>query len=160
MANIAGPCGAMISITKLLPCGPLREFVRYFQGCHAPGVMAPVLYPVAPRPEMFIDFYMGDPFRVALFGTAHRVKAAQCVIGGQMTTRQGDVVIGGRVDVFTIHFQPSGFARLFHVPMQQLTNRATETASVLGGSMRELHERLYEAPDFLVRKKIADGPGR
>jgi len=50
----------------------------------------------------------------------------------------------GRIDAFTIVFQPGGVFQLFSVPAHELTNDDFEGEAVLGRRFGELERRLGE----------------
>jgi AraC-like DNA-binding protein len=62
----------------------------------------------------------------------------------------------GRVDAFTVVFQPGGVFGLFSVPAQELTNADFEAEAVLGRWFGELERRLGEVSSFTDRVCIAD----
>jgi len=65
--------------------------------------------------------------------------------------------ICGRIDHFTIHFQPSGFNRLFGVPMTELTNAAYDAYGVIGSKISNLEHELADTPGFAERIRIVEG---
>lgn len=81
---------------------------------------------------------------------------APSLVHGPQSHQQVEISMFGRIDNFTIHFQPSGFHRLFGVPMQELANAAHSAESVLGQIATDLRNRLSEAPTFAERVHITD----
>jgi AraC-like DNA-binding protein len=61
----------------------------------------------------------------------------------------------GLFDVFTIHFQPSGFHQFFRAPMPDLADQAYDATSVIGAVATEIAERLAEASCFHERIQVA-----
>ena len=67
-----------------------------------------------------------------------------------------------------IVFQPTGFYRLFGLPMGELTDRAYEASDLIGSEVQFLHERLHQSTslgemvrateDFLLGKLAAAQP--
>jgi hypothetical protein len=55
---------------------------------------------------------------------------------GPQTWRVADLVLKGKFIVFVIVFQPTGFHRLFRLPMPELTDRAYEASEVIGGDVK------------------------
>ena len=62
----------------------------------------------------------------------------------------------GRIDAFTIVFQPGGIFRLFSVPAEKLTNNDFEGEAVLGRRFGELERRLGDVSSFFDRVRVAD----
>jgi hypothetical protein len=66
------------------------------------------------------------------------------------------VSVCGRIDNFTIHFQPSGFNRLFGIPMTELTDAAYDAYAVIGPEIPRLEHELGETPGFAERIQIIE----
>jgi AraC-like DNA-binding protein len=62
----------------------------------------------------------------------------------------------GRIDNFTIHFQPSGFNRLFGVPMTELTDVAYDAYAVIGPELSTLEHELGDASGFAERIQLIE----
>jgi len=62
----------------------------------------------------------------------------------------------GRVDAFTIVFQPGGMLVLFSVPAEKLTNDHFDGEAALGRGLGELERRLGDAASFTDRVRVAD----
>src|SRR5439155_18428251 len=62
----------------------------------------------------------------------------------------------GRIDNFTIHFQPSGFNRLFGVPMTELTDAAYDAYAVIGPQIPSFEHQLGNASGFGERIKLVE----
>src|SRR5579863_1073351 len=109
---------------RLAPVAALRDYVRCFQQRDACVVGAAVVYPVAARPEQILEFYLQDRYLVRVSPSGTQDLAPRAVAVGPRTCANVELVLRGRFDVFTIHFQASGFHRLFRVSMADLVNRA------------------------------------
>lgn len=114
-----------------------------------------LIYPIAARPDQFLEFYLEERYIIHSHDSGARELAPISVVVGPSTYRRVDLVLRGRLEVFTIHFQPSGFFQLFGTPMQNFTDRAYEARSVLGASIREMEDRLAGAHNFIRRVAIA-----
>lgn len=144
-------------VVRMIPPSPeLRSVVKHYRMSDACIGGAPLRWPLPARADQFIEFYLADPYRVADFrgGAVQRVEPA--VILGPHTRRTNDLVLGGTLRVFTIHFHPAGFHHLFGVPMHELANRAVCADAVLGREVTLLHERLHEAADDRARVATAE----
>jgi AraC-like DNA-binding protein len=62
----------------------------------------------------------------------------------------------GRVDAFTIVFQPGGIFRLLSVPAEKLTNEDFDGEVVLGRRFGELERRMGDVSLFADRVRIAN----
>jgi AraC-like DNA-binding protein len=62
----------------------------------------------------------------------------------------------GHVDNFTIHFQPSGFNRLFGIPMTELTDAAYDAYAVIGPGIPRLEHELGDTPGFADRIQLIE----
>ncbi len=137
------------------PVAVLRDQVRYFQQREAHLPRAAVVYPIAARPELILEFYLRERYLVRLRESGAQDLAPRAVVVGPCTYRRAELVLRGRFDVFTIHFQASGFHQLFRVPVADLADRAYDAQSIIGPIVSELEERLAEASSFQERVRIA-----
>ncbi len=62
----------------------------------------------------------------------------------------------GRIDHFTIHFQPSGFNRLFGLPMTELTDAAHDAHAVIGPRIAMLERELGDLQSFAERIQLVE----
>jgi hypothetical protein len=60
-------------------------------------------------------------------------------------TRNRDLVSTGSLAMFTVHFEPTRFHRLFHMRLAHTADSTPAAEDVLGPEMRVLHERLRGA---------------
>ena len=75
---------------------------------------------------------------------------------GQQTRRLSDLHLCGEYANFTIHFQPTGFHRLFGIPMSELADQAIPAETVLGRAVNDLQEQLQEADNLSERVRLAE----
>ena len=116
MAQIEQPVPKMRRITAN-PVAALRDYVRHFQQRQAEVGPPAIVYPIAARPEQFLEFYLRDPYVVRSCESGLQEVAPRAVVVGPCTYRRVELVLRGRLVVFTIHFQPSGFHGLFGLPL-------------------------------------------
>jgi AraC-like DNA-binding protein len=62
----------------------------------------------------------------------------------------------GRIDHFTIHFQPSGFHRLFGVLMTELADVALDAHAVIGCTLPSVEQELGDAAGFVERVRVIE----
>jgi hypothetical protein len=95
-----------LSIARPVPV--LREYIRCFQQREGFRQTDAVI-PMAAHPAPFLQFYLQDPYLVHSYCCGTREKSPSAVVAGPSTYRRAGLILGERLDVFTIHFQPSGF---------------------------------------------------
>jgi AraC-like DNA-binding protein len=107
------------------------------------------------RPQVILDFYLTTPHVIEIQKSGEREQAPWAVVVGPQTFRRVDLLLSGRVEVFTVHFRPTGLHRLFRTPMDALTNVAVEAEHFFEPrEVDELHQRLRTAPSLLHRAAI------
>src|SRR5882672_5765787 len=80
----------------------------------------PLVIPLPARPKQLLTFSFADPYRVRRAGSDHSESSPRVTVVGPQTHPRHGLSVCGPIDNFTIHFQPSGFNRLFGIPMTQL----------------------------------------
>jgi len=141
-------------LQSAFPVPALRDCVRRFQERKAHIVGGVVAYPIAARPEQILEFYLQDPYRVRFGDSVTPEILPRSVVVGPCTYRRAELVLEGRLDVFTISFQASGFHQLFGMPMTAFADQAYDASSVIGPVASEIEEKLAEASDFHARVRI------
>jgi AraC-like DNA-binding protein len=147
--------GRPVKLDRAIPIAALRHHVRCFEQREAHLARGAVVYPIAARPELFIEFYLNQRYLVRICETVAQELAPRTVVVGPSTFRRAELVLQGDFDVFTIHFQASGFHRLFRVPVADLSDRAYDAQSILGPVVSEVEERLADASTFQERIQVA-----
>ena len=138
------------------PALPLRPYVRYYYGltCAMDGVEQ--LQPVPARSPQIIEFMFGTPYRVQRLNLGITEDAHPVTLVGAKTHRHVNLLLTGKVDAFTVAFEPAGFVSLFSVPAEDLTDADLDARSALGRTMDDLWQRLAEAGSFGSRVAVAD----
>ncbi len=128
----------------------IRCFVRSFGQRRVLLRGVCVTTPLAARPDQFIEFYLGERYRISMDDAPSALAPETAVVGPQ--TRPGlRLHMSGDIDVFTIRFQPTGFHRLFGVPMSALADQGVAMADVLGRAATALEDAIRCAEDFHAR---------
>ena len=110
------------------------------------------------RTDVLLEFYFTAPHLIELQATRALERAPGVAAVGPQTFRRVDLILSGRMDIFTIHFVATGLHTLLGVPMTELTDAGLDAAALFGGQLiQNLHGRLADAPDFGTRARIADG---
>jgi AraC-like DNA-binding protein len=147
---------AMHVIRYVQPSLPVREYVRYYAHREVRLYHDVVVHPVPARAVPILEFDFGDPIRVLNLEQSVEFASPTAVVIGMTTHCRLQLRIQGVLECFAILFRPTGFHRLFSVPMQELTDRAYEAHSVLGALASRLEQRLGECRTFEERVRVAD----
>src|SRR5262245_19866058 len=132
----------MITLQEISPSPLMREYVRFYHYNELLLGNEILFKPLPARPEQCVQFSFGDAYQVVNRTTGKGQRATGIVIQGRQTERYIDLAATGHVVTFTIHFQPTGFFRLFHIPLPELTNLTPDGLDVVGPEMNELYEQL------------------
>jgi AraC-like DNA-binding protein len=138
------------------PAPGLRQLVRYYYQFDIDLHGRTLLQPVPARSPQAIEFTFGTPYIVRRLARGSVERAHPVALIGAQTFRRVDLVMQGKVDAFTIVFQPGGLFRLFSLPGQSVTNDHFEGQSALGRRLGELERRLGDVTCFHDRVRIAD----
>ena len=125
--------------TKMAPSsGVLRPYVWAYGMTTGRVDLAPLVIPLPARPKQVLTFSFADGYRVLRSGSGQTDPTPRVTVVGPQSSARPGLSVFGRIDHFTIHFQPSGFNRLFGVPMTDLADAASTTrmASSDPGSRR------------------------
>lgn len=145
----------MIEVQSTAPSAPLRPFVRGYAQRITAIRKQEVCEQVPARLEPTLEFELVDPFRVEFADGSHLITPPVGVIGPQ-THLRANVRLTGRIECFAIFFQPTGFKRLFGVPLPLLLDDAFDASCVIGGEVRTLRDRLGECRSFAARVNVVE----
>lgn len=144
-------------IQRHAPDRRLRPFVAAYQTRTAHITGPATRIPLPARTDVILEFYFTTPHMVELQRTGERSHAPWSVVVGTQTWRRVDLLLAGRLDVFTVRFRPTGLHRLFGAPMPLFTDAAVEAEHLFGkAACLELHEQLHAAPTLAARSEIMD----
>src|SRR5215469_14511309 len=96
------PCWSKMRLSSVSPIAVLRPYVRCFEQREAMLELGEVVYPIAARPDQFIEFYLAERFLIRLHDLSARELAPRSVVVGPCTYCRVDLVLHGRFEVFTI----------------------------------------------------------
>ena len=126
----------------------LRDCVRCFQQRRANIRGAAAAYPIAARPDQFLNSICKTRTSSRLGDAAAPEIVPDSVVVGPCTQLRAQLVLRGKPDVFTIEFRPAGFHRLFRMPMEGFADQAFEARSVIGPKLGDLEQKLACASSF------------
>ena len=138
------------------PAPALRHLIRYYYQVQAHLVRRTMLQPVPARSPQAIEFTFGTPYEVHRLDRGTVEQAHSIALIGAQTFRRVDLIMQGRVDAFTIVFQPGGFFMLFRLPGEVLTNDHFEGEAALGRRLGDLERRLGDVASFSDRARAAN----
>jgi AraC-like DNA-binding protein len=134
----------------------LHKLVRYYYQIEDRLADQAVLQPVPARSPQIIEFMFGTRYRIRRLDRDDFADVREIALVGAQTFRRVELVMRGRVDAFTIAFQPGGLSSLFSIPAVELTNSDFDGQAVLGHGLGVLHRRLGDVSRFSDRVRIAD----
>ena len=146
----------MLELLRRLPSPHLAPYVRVFE-CRRGAIEGEVaVRPLAARPEQFIEFYLGDPYRVRSADGLVRA-APRVVVVGVQTRRGDDLLLSGALCGFTIQFTPTGFQAMFGAPQDRLTDLALPADELIPpDEIDRLGARIAETRTFEGGVKVAE----
>jgi AraC-like DNA-binding protein len=138
------------------PAPALRHLVRYYYQVESHLAGGTTMQPVPARSPQAIEFTFGTPYQVRRLDRSSIRNAYSIAVIGAQTFRRVELMMQGRVDAFTIVFQPDGLFRLLSVPAEMLTNDDFDGEAVLGRKFGELERRMGDVSAFAERVRIAN----
>jgi AraC-like DNA-binding protein len=135
----------MLTLRKIPPSLSLLPYVRHYEYREILSDDGVTVIPLPARPEQLLQFHLLGRFEVFHYRLGKSLPAPAAVVVGPQTWRVADLLLKGKYLVFVVVFQPTGFHRLFGVPMPELTDRACEASDVIGIDLKLLHDRLRES---------------
>jgi hypothetical protein len=111
------------------PTTQLRPYVRVFAQREIGRAGFPLIEPTIAQLEQNLTFDFGTPVEVlwpdARLGLINRTSTA-----GAQTRFAAHMRLRAGVESFGIFFGPTGFSRLFGIPMSELTNRLDDATAI------------------------------
>ena len=132
-----------------LPAEPLRPFVREYTGWDE-RVAAPLCRRELPTEEAPLVINFGEPFHLFTPGCAGRGRDLASFVTGAYDTYQL-VESSGTSSGVQVNFTLLGLRLLVGRPIDDMTNRAVAPEDVFGPFVRDLTDRLHDAPSWDAR---------
>jgi hypothetical protein len=73
----------------------------------------PLIVPLPARPKQLLTCFFADRYRILHSACGQSDVSPRVTVVGPQTHSRAGVSVFGRIDNFTIHFQPAGFSPLF-----------------------------------------------
>jgi AraC-like DNA-binding protein len=152
-------CEGSIKRTVMLasrPAPALRHLIRHYYQVQDSLAGRVGLQPVPARSPQILEFMFGTFYQVRRMDRERTESVRAVALVGARTCRSAELILSGKVDAFTIVFQPGAFSTLFQVPAAQLTNKDFDAEEVVGRRISELYAQLGEVSAFDDRVRVAD----
>jgi len=108
------------------------------------------------RPKQLMTFFFGERCVQNRTEANRGDVAPRVAVVGPQTRFRPPLSVFGRLDTFTIHFQPSGFNRLFGIPTTELTDGVYDARDVIGPEIASFEAELGDAIGFAERIRVAE----
>src|ERR1700687_192894 len=143
--------------TKMAPPSEvLRPYVWAYGMTKGQVGSVPLVIPLPARPKQLLTFSFEDTYRIRRPGSNHSDASPRVTVVGPQTHAGAGLSVCGRIDNFTIHFQPSGFNRLFGIPMTELTDAAYDAYAVIGPQIPRFEHELGDTSGFADRIQLIE----
>jgi len=141
---------------RVAPAAPLRGLVGWYSGYRQRGVPS-TQHRGLPSPWLTLILTLDEPLSIA----SHPDPAAApgdfpTLLGGLHTT-PAFIDVPGRQSGLQVALSPLGARVLLGLPAGELAGIDVHADDVLGAGVREVHDRLREAPDWGGRFRVVDG---
>ena len=137
------------------PAAPLRGLVARYSGYRQEGV-PPAVHRGLPSPYLTLIITLDDPLTVASHPDPAAGPGCYLTLAGGLHTSPALVTHQGRQSGIQLALSPLGARALLGLPAGELASLDVDAADVLGGTARELHERLRAAPSWGARFALLD----
>ena len=138
------------------PSPALREFVRHYICLRASTPGVPQVRPIAARNDLILAFNLEQRHEAFEYRTSASRLLPSILLVGPQTARQADLWLGERWASFAVHFRPSAFQRLFHIPVATFTDLALDATDVLGGEIVALRDQLAQVGSAAAMARLVD----
>ncbi len=108
---------------------------------------------IVPNGLMDLTFYLGNRPKPA---NNQRHLSENTIVNGQLTEYY-DLVVSGKLSMFSVSFQPHGVKMFFNVPASEFFNHHVPLKYLVKDAKDELETRLYEAGSFGGQISIVEG---
>lgn len=146
----------MLQTRMAPPSEVLRPYVWAYGMTSGQAGFVPLVIPLPARPKQLLTFSFADTYRIRRPGADYSDASPRVTVVGPQTHARAGLLVCGRIDNFTIHFQPSGFNQLFSIPMTELTDSAHDAYGVIGSAIPCLEDELGDTPSFAERIRLIE----
>jgi len=148
----------MMKRQTLRPSLVFQDYVTYYELRELVVLETRGVRPLPARHAQLLIFHLADTVGSDLLyrNTGEIVATPPAGIQGPQTFRVTDALWKGRFRDFVVSFTPTGFHRLFGIPMSHLTDQVVEASLLLGPGVRQLHDRLESATGFEEMVRVTE----
>ena len=146
----------MLQTTMAPSSAVLRPYVWAYGMTTGRVEAVPLVIPLPARPKQLLTFFFEDRYCALRPGSARSDAAPRVTVVGPQSFARAGLSVFGHIDNFTVHFQPSGFNRLFGIPMTELTDAAYDARAVIGPEISTLEHELGDARGFAERIQVIE----
>lgn len=146
----------MLDVQSTGPCLGLTRYVRCYVQWSGREKKVLSVEGVTARLEQSLEFHFETCWEIHREASTALYMAPLAAIIGPQTYRRHTVFARGPLETFAIIFQPTGFFRLFRIPLTEFTNDGTEASPVFGPVIMGLRERLGQINTFAERTRVAE----
>ncbi|WP_018615151.1 helix-turn-helix domain-containing protein [Segetibacter koreensis] len=146
----------MVVTTEILPCNVLQSFVRCYTLREFNTFGTDLAKPLPANHESSIAFVLSGSVNTNKITNSRIEQGTTTHIIGLQTESKGIVISNGDVKLFAIQFKPTGFHRIFGIPMPLIINNIFEASDLVTKGIEVFNERLSAAKDLFEMKKLAD----
>ena len=147
---------AVHSIQFSKPSDATKRFIRFYAHRESNLGCSVLIHPVPARSETVLDFQFADEIQIHDLGDGIVRGAESAALIGLQTHRRVEQVIRGRIESFSVIFQPAALSLLFDLRAITITNADLDAYGVLGRFVGGLRERLGNCGSFLERVRVAE----
>jgi AraC-like DNA-binding protein len=148
----------MITVNHIPPALPLVPFVQFYQLVHFDTGSMELVKPWHGSVDQHIVFFLQDkPLYLRDEKRGYFVEGTHNIgVLGLATHFNGLMKFKGQYKCFMILFAPTGLARLFGLPLQEITNKIYAADDLFGPSAKELLDQLQNASGLEQMASFAD----
>lgn len=144
-------------VRRHAPHPQLAGIVKHYRSRTADAAEPERRIALPARTDVLLEFYFTSPHLLELQADLTREHAPAVAAVGPQTHRRVDLILSGRMDIFTIQFEPTGLYELLGVPMTGLTDAGIDGGSLFGSrAIADLRDALADASDLPARARIGD----
>ncbi len=139
----------MVSNIEIVPSPVLKPFVRCFSFREFDTMGQQFIKPLHAQHEFYMCFYLNTPpYKLEGPGGKSRHPVTPSVdkyVIGLQSSFTGSLCFCGHVRLFSIQFMPTGFYRIFNIPLTSFTNMVFDGSDIFNYDISRLQQQLQEA---------------